>query len=182
MKRLSASAARRYARALLDVAIAKADPRTVERELAAVRADLGANAELRAALGNPALGTERKKALVAAVWGAARASELVRRLLAILADRDRLDLVPLIAENYRLLVLAHEGIAPAEVVSAVSLDGEQLAAIEAALQKATGTRVEIEASVDTELLGGVLVKLGGRHYDGSVRGRLKALRASLAGA
>jgi F-type H+-transporting ATPase subunit delta len=181
VKRPPASAARRYARALLDVAIGKGDPRAVERDLAAVRADLAASPELRGALANPALSAERKKALVSAVW-AGRSSELVGRLLALLTDRDRLDLVPLIVENYRLLVLAHEDVAPAQVVSAVTLDGEQLAAIEAVLRKATGTRVEVEASVDAELLGGVLVKLGGRHYDGSVRGRLKALRASLAGA
>lgn len=182
MKRLSASAARRYARALLDVAIAKADPRAVERELAAVRADFAGSAELRAALGNPALAVERKKALVGALWGGAGSSDLLRRLLMLLTDRDRLDLLPLIAENYRLQVLAHEKIAPAEVVSAVALDPEQLAAVEAALEKATGTRVAIETSVDAGLLGGILVKLGGRHYDGSVRGRLAALRASLAGA
>ncbi len=182
MKRLSAGAARRYARALLDVAINRGDPRALERELSGVRADLAGSAELRAALQSPALGAERKRALISALWGKTGTSDLLGRLLELLAERDRLELVPLIAESYRLLVLAHENVASADVVSAVTLDAEQLAAVEAALQKATGTRVEIETSVDAELLGGILVKLGGRHYDGSVRGRLKALRASLAGA
>lgn len=181
MKTLSAGAARRYARALLDVAIGKGDPRALERELSAVRADIAASDELRGALQNPALAAGRKKALVSALWGHSGSSELLRRMLELLAERDRLELLPLVAENYRLLLLAHENVAPVQLVSAVALDAEQVSAIDAALQKATGARVEIEVSVDPELLGGVLVKLGGRHYDGSVRGRLAALRASLAG-
>ena len=182
MKRLSPGASRRYARALLDVALAQSDAAALRRELEAATALLGANPELRQVLGNRALAAERKKKLALAIWTEPGASVIFRRLLSLLAERDRLELLPAIASAYRALLLAHQNVAAAQVVSAVPLEKEPLAALEAALRKATGRGVEIEANLDRELLGGILVKLGGRHYDGSVRGRLKALRASLVGA
>lgn len=181
MKRLSPGASRRYARALLDVALAQGDAAALRQELEAASAVLDGSPDLRQALGNRALPAERKKKLALAVWSEAGASAIFRRLLSLLAERDRLELLPAIAAAYRALLLAHKNVAAAEVVSAAPLEKDQLAALEAALRKATGRDVEIEASLDQELLAGILVKLGGRHYDGSVRGRLKALRASLAG-
>ena len=138
--------------------------------------------ELRSALSNRALSAERKKALVAALWTTERASELLRRLLQLLAERDRLTLLAPLAEQYRLMFLAQENVASVEVVTATSLDAAQNEAVAAALTTALGGKVDIQSRVDPALLGGVLVKVAGRHYDGSVRGRLKALRASLAGA
>ncbi len=164
------------------MALAQSDAAALRRELEAARALLSASPKLRQALGNRALSAERKKKLALAVWTEARASVIFRRLLSLLAERDRLELLPGIADVYRALLLAHGKVAAAEVVSAAPLDQDQLAALETVLRKATGRGVEIQASLDRELLGGILVKLGGRHYDGSVRGRLKALRASLAGA
>jgi len=162
--------------------LAQGDAAALRRELEAAKAMLGASLELRQLLGNRALSTERKKKLVRGVWSEPGASVIFRRLLGLLGERERLELLPAIADAYRAQWLAHQDVAAAEVVSAAPLDKDQLGALEAALRKATGRSVEIEASLDRELLGGVLVKLGGRHYDGSVRGRLKALRASLAGA
>jgi F-type H+-transporting ATPase subunit delta len=182
MKRLSAGVARRYGRALLDVALAQGEAVALRRELEAAATLLGKSADLRAAFGNRLLSAERKKKLVLTVWSESGASVIFRRLMSLLAERERLEFLPAIAAAYRALLLAHENIAAAEVVSAVALDRDQLAALEVALRKATGTGVEVDASLDPELLGGVLVRLGGRHYDGSVRGRLRALRASLAGA
>ncbi len=182
MKRLSPGASRRYARALLDVALVQGDAGALRRELDAAATLLDANADLRAAFGNRVLSAGRKKKLALAVWPEPGASTIFGRLTSLLAERNRLELLPAIAAAYRLQLFAHQNVAAAAVVSAVALDEQQLAALEAALRKATARGVEIDASLDPSLLGGVLVKLGGRHYDGSVRGRLKALRASLAGA
>jgi F-type H+-transporting ATPase subunit delta len=179
---VSAGAARRYARALLDVATGEADARALALELESARALLAGQKDLRQLFANRALSAERKKKMVAAVWSEARASLLMRRLLELLAERDRLTLLGAIAENYRLMLLAQENVAAAEVVSAVALDAEQQHAVAKAVETALGRKVEIRATVDADLLGGVLVKIGGRHYDGSVRGRLRALRANLAGA
>jgi F-type H+-transporting ATPase subunit delta len=180
MKRASPGAARRYARALLDVALQKGDPAPLRKELEAVASAFEAHPELRAALTHPALSVDKKKALVAAVFKSD--AELIARLLALLAGADRFELLPAIAASYAALLNAQKNVAAAEAVSAVPLADEQRAALEAALKKATGMGIELKTSVDRALLGGVLVKIGGRHFDGSVRGRLRALRERLTGA
>jgi F-type H+-transporting ATPase subunit delta len=180
MKRASPGAARRYARALLDVALQKADPVALRRELETVALSFEAHAELRGLLTHPALSSDKKQALAAAVFKGA-VSELPQRLIALLAEANRLELLPAIARSYAALLNAHRNVAAAEVVSAVTLADDQRAAIEAALCKATGMGVELSARVDKTLLGGVLVKIAGRHFDGSVRSRLRALRERLTG-
>lgn len=180
MKRASLGAARRYARALLDVAREKGDPAPLRKELEAVASAFAGQPELRAALTHPALSVEKKKALVAAVFKSD--TELLGRLLALLAGADRLELLPAIAASYAAQLNSQQNVAAAEAVSAVPLGDDQRAALEAALEKATGMGIELKTSVDRALLGGLLVKIGGRHFDGSVRGRLKALRERLTGA
>lgn len=173
-------AARRYARALLDVAVQQGDPEAVRRELLEAAALLAAQAELRSALLSPALPGEAKKKLVDAVWGG-RASKLTARLMVLLAERGRIGLLGAIQESFGALWNAHRGVVAAEAVSAVPLDEAQTRALVETLRGATGKDVELRAATDAALLGGLVVKMAGRTYDGSVRGRLKSLRDRLVG-
>jgi F-type H+-transporting ATPase subunit delta len=179
MKRVSLGAARRYARALLDVAREKADPAALRAELGQAVAALASQKELQTVLAHPAVTVEKKKAILAAVFAEQNTSDLLRRLLALLAQADRVNLLPAIAESYAAALNAQNNVAAADVVSAVQLAPEQAAAVEGALKKATGMAIEMTTSIDSSLLGGVLVKIGGRHFDGSVRGRLRAMREHL---
>ncbi len=174
--------ARRYARALLDVANQKGEAEALRTELTDMVAVIGAHADLKALLANPAVSAERKRNLVAAVAGRAKASELLTRLLAIMGERDRLELLPIVAIAYAKIWNAHRGVVAAEAVSATPLDETQTRAVAQALGAATGREVDLQARVDPRLLGGMLVKMEGRTYDGSVRARLLALRRTLAGA
>jgi F-type H+-transporting ATPase subunit delta len=180
MKPRAQGVARRYARALLDVALQQGDPETVRRELRAAAALLAAQGELRAALEHPALSGEAKKKVAEAVWGG-RASTLTARLLALLAERGRIGLLDAIEAAFGVLWNVHRGVVAAEAVSAAPLDEGQTRAVAEALRRATGKEVELQARVDPALLGGLMVKMAGRTYDGSVRGRLRALRARLVG-
>jgi ATP synthase F1 delta subunit len=99
-----------------------------------------------------------------------------------MGERDRLDLLPMVAAAYAKLWNAHRGVVAAEAVSAVPLDEAQTRAVAQALGRATGREVDLSSRVDPRLLGGMLVKMEGRTYDGSVRARLLALRRTLAGA
>jgi F-type H+-transporting ATPase subunit delta len=173
--------ARRYARALLEVALAKKEDAAVARDLAEAASLLAAHPELRAVLTNPAVASERKRSLVKAVWKTA-SSELLKRLLEMLAERERLELLPEVARVYVELWNAQRGVVTAEVLSAVALDAEQKKRLAAALGRAAGGRaVELQAQLDPSLLGGVLVRMEGRVYDASVRGRLRSLRRHLLG-
>ena len=182
MTRGAPGTARRYARALLDVALQKGEAEALSGELQQMVSLLGAHKDLSALLANPAVSAERKRKLVSAVAQQAKASELLTRLLVLMGERDRLDLLPMVGAAYTKMWNAHRGVVPAEAVSATPLDETQTRAVARALGAATGREVDLHARVDPRLLGGMLVKMEGRTYDGSVRARLTALRRTLAGA
>jgi len=173
--------ARRYARALLDVA-GPQKAAALGGELGAWSALLREQPELLLALRHPGLSADRKTALLQALGDKASVSDLMRKLLALLLERDRTAILPEIAAAYTTLWNAQRGAVSAEVVSAVPLDAAQQDGVRAAAGRASGGRaVELTARVDPALLGGVLLRMEGRTYDGTVRGRLKALRERLRG-
>jgi F-type H+-transporting ATPase subunit delta len=88
--------------------------------------------------------------------------------------------VPVLGEVYAELANAANGILPVEATGAVALSAEQEQALLAVLRTATGSEVELSTKVEPEVLGGLRVKMKGRTYDGTVSGRLQALRRSLA--
>jgi F-type H+-transporting ATPase subunit delta len=185
-----AGAARRYARALLDVALARKDDR-LRPDLERLAALYTAHADLRHALLHPALPAEKKRALVTALWtqptsraGAAvegKPSELLLRLVDLLVTRARVELLPLIAQHYGRLWNAQRGVVEAESVSARALGEDEARGVSAAASRVTGKQVELKQRVDPSLTGGLLLRMEGRIYDGSVRARLRALRERLAG-
>lgn len=173
--------ARRYARALFDVVSAQGRDAVLalRDELRGVVPLVAGHAELQRALVHPGLAAEAKQRLVRALAERAGASALVVRLVELLSARDRIALLPDVAETYARLANAAHGVVSAEVVSAVALAEAQRTALAEALG---GERagVELQTQVDPALVGGLLVRVGGRTYDGSVRTRLVALRRRLA--
>jgi F-type H+-transporting ATPase subunit delta len=166
--------AQRYARALLEAA--GPDALGVRDELRALVPLVEGHRELRRVLQDPALGTEPRRRVLAAVAERAGASPLLRRLLDLVVARDRVSLLPDLAEAYAELANAANGVVSAEVVSAVPMAPAQQQGLAAAL----GGKVELRCRVDPGLVGGLLVHVGGTTYDGSVRTRLAALRRRLA--
>lgn len=174
----SPRAARRFARALLDVALAKGEPARLRDELRQASEMLAAQKELSQALTHPGLGVERRQRLVKAVFGG-RGSELLNRLLALLAEKDRVALLPEVADAFERAWNEHEGVLTAEAVSAQPLDETERGTLLAALRAATGRAVELKTRVEPAVLGGLVVTLGGRTYDGSIRAQLGLLRERL---
>jgi F-type H+-transporting ATPase subunit delta len=173
------SAARRYARALLEVAHETGqDPGPLRAELESVVALVGRERELEQALVHPALGGERRRAIAEAVFQG-RVAELVARLVALLAERGRIALLPALARAYADALRAERGVVAALARSATPLDPEQRRSLEAAVARLAGAEVELETALDPALLGGVKLSIAGRTYDGSVRARLASLRARL---
>jgi F-type H+-transporting ATPase subunit delta len=179
--RSTGALARRYARALLDVAAAKGQttPLELRDELRGFASELEAHAGLRRALAEPTLGAEAKRKLVTALADAAKASPLLSKLVEVLAARDRLGLLGEVAAAYSDLANASQGVVAAEVVSAVPLAPAQRKALEQALAGQAGS-IELTSEVEPGLVGGLVIRMAGRTYDGSVRTRLAALRRRLA--
>jgi F-type H+-transporting ATPase subunit delta len=177
--------ARRYARALLEVAGAapSADPEPPARVRAALseaRSLLESRPDLMRALTHPTVAVDARKQVASAVW--ARAPEVVKRLLHLLIDRDRVRLLPAIADAYADAWNEARGVVAAKATAAVELDPAERKALVDALQKATGKGVELETRLDPAVLGGLRVTLGGRTFDGTVKAQLEALRRRLRGA
>lgn len=170
--------ARRYARALLETAAGRgADaPLALRDELRGFAPLVSESAELRRVLAHPGVGREPRRLLLEALAERQGASPLLRRLVAVLAARDRLGLLSEIAQAYADLANAAQGVVSAEATSAVPLTDAQRRALAGAL----GDAVELRTRVDPALVGGLLVRVGGITYDGTVRTRLAALRRRLA--
>lgn len=174
-------AARRYAQALLTLAEEAGSAEAVRDGLRAVVRVTEEHAELGALLGHPVVSAEKKRAVVEAVFPSGKGTPpLVARLLVLLAERDRFDLLASIEQSYTALWNANRNVLMAEVVSAIAIEEAQTAALSEAVKQATGRDVELTSTVDARVRGGLQLRMGGRLYDGSVRARLQSLRDRLA--
>jgi F-type H+-transporting ATPase subunit delta len=171
--------ARRYAKALFE--LAREDGRASEArgELGALADLLDESAELHAVLLQPLHPAAQRRAVLDAVSERLGTSALLRHFCAVLIEQRRLvDLAAIRAEYDRLADL-EAGRMRAEVVSATPLRDEQLAKLREALAARVGRELDVEVRVDPELLGGVVAKVGDLLFDGSLRTQLRQLRAGL---
>lgn len=181
MKRGSQAAARRYAQALLELALEQGVAADVRDDLRAGVAVVAGHDELRQALTHPAVAADRRRALAEAVFAGRGKTQLVPRLLALLAERGRGDALADVEEAYVKAWNAARGVVSVEASAATPLDAQQREALSHALGSVAGKPVELRLRTDPELLGGVRLSLGGQVYDGTVRARLRALRRRLSG-
>jgi F-type H+-transporting ATPase subunit delta len=158
----------------MDEAVAMRD------ELAGFVALIEEHPALRRTLLHPALAAEPRRRLLAALAERAGASPLLRRLLDLVAERDRLPILPELSLAYAGLLNERRGVVDAEVTSATALTEGQRRALVGALRAVAGREVELRSEVAPAVLGGLLVRVGGRTYDGTVRTRLSTLRRRLA--
>ena len=176
----SRAAGTRYARALFDVALKEADIQQVGRDLTAFAALVAGNDLLGRVLSNPAIPAARKRAVVEQLLAkAGSVSPVVVKLLGLLADRDRLALLPDIAAAYRNRLMEHAKVVRAEVVTAVPLPADRVTALQRGLAGATGLEVQLENRVDASIIGGAITRIGSTVYDGSVSRQLEKMKEAL---
>jgi F-type H+-transporting ATPase subunit delta len=173
------SSAARYARALLDVSRAESDPQVAERDLASFVSLVRSNETLERVLTSPGVPAPRKAALVAELLARLQLATPVARLLSMLAQRDRLVLLPDLLEEYGKRLMDHLQVVRAEVTTAVPLPADRVEALRRALARKTGRTVQLATSVDPALIGGVVTRIGSVVYDGSVRRQLERIRETL---
>jgi F-type H+-transporting ATPase subunit delta len=176
----SRAAATRYAKALFDVVLAEGNVEAAQDELQQFADLVSTNQMLAGAFANPAIPAARKRAVVDALLAqAGQVSRPVAKLLLLLADRDRLILLPQLATAYRDRLMDHQRIVRGEVTTAAPLPADALARIEGSLAQATGRRVVLTARVDPSILGGAVTRLGSTVYDGSVTTQLQKMKQAL---
>jgi F-type H+-transporting ATPase subunit delta len=175
----SRASAARYARALFDVALKESDPVQIESDLASFAGLISSNAELHAALTNPAVPAGAKRHIAEALSTRLNAALPVRKLLLLLADRDRLGIVPDLLAIYRERLMEHQQVVRAEVTTSAALTPERVTQIEQKLAALTGRKVNMTTSVDPAIIGGMVTRIGSTVYDGSIATQLAKLKEKL---
>jgi F-type H+-transporting ATPase subunit delta len=170
--------ARRYAKALLEEARTAGALDAVDADLALVGETVAESRDLQLVLGSPVVAPDKKRRVVEALF-AGKIGTHVQRFVGFLFDKGREDLLGGVAEAYRTLRDAEQGVAEAQVRVPAALDAAEEARLKDALEARTGMKLRLRVTVDPALIGGLVVRIGDTVYDGSVRYRLEALRDRL---
>jgi F-type H+-transporting ATPase subunit delta len=177
----STTAAIRYARALFDVArTERVDLASVEQQLAGFVDLFRKHDALGRVLLNAAIPAPRKRAAVSQIAEQLQLLPVVSKVVVLLAERDRLVLLPDLLAAFRDRLLDYQNVVRAEVTTAVPLDGGRTAAIERSLAQATGRNVALTTRVDPALVGGLVARIGSTVYDASIVTQLQKLKQRLA--
>lgn len=172
----------RYARALVDVVLSTGSqlrPGDAITQLQAVEALLASSPELRAIMDTPAVPGSRKKAVLEQLAVRTGASPLIINFLKVLVDHKRIGILSQIRSAFELLLDEHLGYVRIDVASAAPLDDEQRKQLETEMMQISGKQVRMRTTVDPDLLGGIIARLGSTVYDGSIRGQLETMRRKL---
>lgn len=170
-----------YAHALLGVARAEGAVERVEDELYRVARTVESNPELSQRLTDPALDTDAKLEIIEGLL-AERAHPQTVSAVKFVVESGRARQLPQILDAFVALAARSRRQAVAEVRTAVALDDEQQRRLAAAIERATGQEVSLKTTVDPEVVGGVVVRVGDTVIDGSIARRLAELRSRMTGA
>jgi F-type H+-transporting ATPase subunit delta len=179
----SRGAANRYARALFDVVLKEGDIQQVGRDLSGFNAMVTGHEMLSRVLVNPAIPAARKRAVVEQLLAqAGKVSPVLSKLLLLLADRDRLALVPDITSAYEQRLMDHAQVVRAELTTAVALPADRVTSLQQGLATLTGRQVQLETKVNPAIIGGAVARIGSTVYDGSVTTQLQKVKERLVNA
>lgn len=175
-------AARRYAKALFDLGL-QTGTETLDQwggEVTDMADMMTQSVDLSRLFRDPVFSPEEKKNVIAALADKLSTSKPVRDFFFLLADKNRLEILPAIAGQYRALVDAEKGILRGEFISAAPLDEtKQASVLEQLAKKAGGRTLALDFSVDKTLLGGMVLKVGDNVMDASLKTQLLLLKDTI---
>ena len=171
----------RYAMALFELADEKGELDKVAGDLRELRSMMAASTDFRRMCASPVIGAAAKNRAVAAVAKQAGLSTVTANFLGVLAHNGRLFALSATIKAFIALLAAKRGELTAHVISAAPLADAQVTAVSAALRRGLGQAVALEQSVDASLIGGLVVQVGSRMIDGSVKAKLQRLSLAMKG-
>jgi F-type H+-transporting ATPase subunit delta len=173
------SASLQYANALADVALAQGAADAALKQLGDFAAAFAISAELRNFLTSPGVPRSAKHGVIEKIAARIGAGKIIRHFLFVISDHQRSHILPEILSTFQDVVRKRQGIAEAEISSAVELSAAQKKRFTQTLERLTGKKIQAKYSLDPALLGGAVVRVGDTIYDGSVRNGLNEMRADL---
>jgi F-type H+-transporting ATPase subunit delta len=176
------SVASRYATALYELGNEQGNLAALNEEIRRVADTYAGNAELRAILDNPIVPEPQRAAILREVCERLSLSTSAKNAIALLAQRHRLHALPYVSRGLATLTDERTGVVRASVTSAAKLDEPFYGRLQREMETRTGRKVILERAVDPALLGGIVVRIGDRIIDGSLRTRLDSLQTKLVSA
>lgn len=171
----------RYAAALFDLADEQKQLDPVADDLRGLKDLFAGSADLRRFVGSPLIARDQQAAAMAAVMQRAGVADLTRRFVGVVAGHRRLFALPAMIDAYLELLARRRGEVTAKVSSAQALSDTQTEALEASLKAAIGQAVAVDYDVDPDLIGGLVVRVGSRMVDSSLRTKLSKLQLAMKG-
>ncbi len=175
----SSGLAGRYATALYELAEADKQLDTVAQDLSAISDMVADSDDLSRLIRSPVIARDDQIAAMDAILTQAGVSELTKRFIGVVAQNRRLFALTAMIKQFQGILARRRGELTAEVTTAQALTDAQRQAIEDGLKKAMGTKVAVDARVDEDLLGGLMVKVGSRMIDSTIKTKLQQLRLSM---
>lgn len=173
--------AQRYVAALFDLADEGRAVDQVAGEMAALDQMLIDSEDLTRLIRSVRFDREQQAKAIVEVAAAAGFSDITRKFLGVVASNRRLMAVPMMVKGFLAEVARRRGEETADVTSAVALSDEQVNQLRETLAKSTGQKISLNVTVDPDILGGLVVKLGSRLIDSSVRTKLQRLQIAMRG-
>lgn len=171
----------RYASALFDLARGGDALDAVADDLAGLKELHAESADFRRLIASPVLTRDEQRRAVTAIAEKGGAQDLTKKFLGLLAEKRRLFALPAMIDAFAAMLSDHRGEIEAEVISAAPLTDEQKKTVEKQLAEAAGQKVQINAEVDQGLIGGLIVRVGSRMIDASLRSKLHQLELAMRG-
>ncbi len=178
-KAVVSGVAGRYAVALFELAVDGNALDQVAADLKALADLLEKSADFRRLVTSPALGRDDQAKGLFAVLDGSGIAQLTRNFLGVIANNGRLSLLADMIAAYTTLLAHHRGEVTAEVTSATPLSEGQMAALKAKLKAIAGRDVTLQAHTDSSILGGLVVKLGSRMIDSTLKTKLNNLQTAM---
>lgn len=171
--------AKRYAQALVELAVEQKLVEQYGTELGRVSALLAREDNLRSLMESPTVAIESKSAIMSDLGIKLELSDGIKKFVGLLTVKDRLKYVSQIFDNYTALADEISGVVRACVTSAVKMTKAQSDSIKDGLEKQTGKKIDLKTQVDSTLLGGMKAEVGGKVFDGSIKTQLKRIEDTL---
>jgi len=178
-KPIVSGVAGRYATALFELALEQESVDTVKTDLDRFATLIDENPELARLVRSPVFSADEQSRALTAVLSNAGIGGLAANFLRLVAAKRRLFSIGAIIKAFRLLVAQFKGEVTAEVTVADKLGDKQLAALTSALKNVTGKDVDLDVKVDPSIIGGLIVKLGSRMVDTSLKTKLNAIKHAM---
>ena len=176
---ISTGIAARYATAVYDLAKEGKAVKTLEGDIDTLSTALAESADLSALIHSPIYSREQQGAAITAVAKKAGLSDLMTNTLALMAEKRRLFVVPQLIAALRAIIAEDKGEVTADVVTAKALTKAQSDKLAKTLKARMGKDVTINAAVDESLIGGMIVKVGSKMIDTSIRSKLASLQNAM---